>query len=259
MADKTALKTNEWLRQREVDELLRYIRKRTKSAKASRRSHTRRLIIEIGLFAGLRASEIRGLNIKHLPLANGTLALQVIAGKRNKDRLVPVSRELAQLIWHYVVEIRQLLPPVPEEIEPIIWPYLAEDEDTLATLSNRQGRLIGDYLACVRTAGPSVADAPLLVSEIGNRIDRHTIWSSVMLTGVAIGYERAVGKRPENSDRNALYPHRLRHTCAMRMAIAGKHITEIQGYLGHSQIAMTARYTATSQRHLSKTAQEMHC
>lgn len=254
-----ALKLNEWLRQREVDELLRYVRHRTALAHASRRDHTRRLIIEMGLFAGLRAFEIGGLNLKHLPLANGTLAIGVVKGKRSKDRTVPVSRELAQLIWHYVVDIRKLIKPIPEEIEPVIWPYLAGDENTLAAISDRQRRQINDYLHGVRTAGTGIVDAPLLVSELGNRLGRHTIWSSVSLTGVALGYERPVGKRERNSDRNALYPHRLRHTCAMRMALANKPMSEIQAYLGHANITMTARYTITAQTQMSKTAQEMHC
>jgi len=254
-----ALKLNEWLRQREVDELLKYIRHRTRLAKASRRDHTRRLIIELGLFAGLRAFEIGGLNLKHLALANGTLAIQVIKGKRSKDRMVPVSRELAQLIWHYVVKIRKLAPPIPEAIEEVIWPYLAGDEEIQTALTAQQGRQIGEYLDGVRTAGPDVVDAPLLVSELGNHLGRHTIWSSVSLTGVALGYERPVGKRKENSDRNALYPHRLRHTCAMRMALASVPMPEIQAYLGHANITMTARYTITAQTQMSKTAQEMHC
>lgn len=255
----TTLKTNEWLRQREVDELLAYVRKRASRKKAPDRAKMRRLIIELGLFAGLRASEMAALNVRHLPVYHGSLSIEIIRGKRSKDRVVPIPIELARLLWSYVTDVRGLLPPVDEKLEPLLWPYLKGDDEAIGQMTQRQRRQLGDYLVSVRAAGPEILDAPLLVGKTGRRIRRHTIWSSISLVGVALGYEAPDGPRPEHSDRNTLYPHRLRHTYAVRLALNDTHIAVIAQYLGHSDVNMTMVYLRTAQAYAGREAEKIWC
>lgn len=51
------------------------------------------------------------------------------------------------------------------------------------------------------------------------------------------------------SDHNHFIVHTLRHTCASRLAMAGKNATFIQTWMGHSSIMVTQRYM-----HLAKDA-----
>jgi len=61
----------------------------------------RSLMIRLGLFAGLRVSEIAALRWENVSLRDGTLTVR--AGKGNKDRAIPLHPELVAL----------LAPPMP--------------------------------------------------------------------------------------------------------------------------------------------------
>jgi integrase len=39
-----------------------------------------------------------------------------------------------------------------------------------------------------------------------------------------------------------VYPHRLRHTCAMQLLNAGRRVTSIQKYLGHKELNTSSEY-----------------
>ncbi len=56
------------------------------------RSFRDRLIIMVGLYAGLRVSEIVGLRIERIDLDRGQIL--VYQGKGGKDRIVPISAKL---------------------------------------------------------------------------------------------------------------------------------------------------------------------
>lgn len=62
----------------------------------------RMLIVDILLNAGLRASELCNLRIKHLPGVIGANVIEVYRGKGNKDRTIPISQRLADSIADYI-------------------------------------------------------------------------------------------------------------------------------------------------------------
>ena len=50
----------------------------------------------------------------------------------------------------------------------------------------------------------------------------------------------------------AVHPHMLRHACGFALADQGADTRLIPGYLGHSTIQHTVRYTATNPARLEK-------
>ena len=58
------------------------------------------------LDTGLRVSELLGLRLSDLQLNEGVLK---VLGKGNKERLVPIGRQVQRLLWHYISHCR----PVP--------------------------------------------------------------------------------------------------------------------------------------------------
>lgn len=59
-----------------------------------------RAIISFGLYAGLRRAEIRALDIAHISLAEGRI--YVHKGKGDKDRMIPLHPELAEVYREYL-------------------------------------------------------------------------------------------------------------------------------------------------------------
>jgi integrase/recombinase XerC len=64
-------------------------------------NQTQRLIVEILYATGMRRSELINLSIKNIDLSNSLIK---ILGKGNKERLMPIPQELAQLIKSYLTE-----------------------------------------------------------------------------------------------------------------------------------------------------------
>lgn len=65
-----------------------------------------RAMLEIMYAAGLRASEVGALRVSDY---NATLAVLLVSGKGNKQRLVPVGAPAQQWITRYIDEVRQRL------------------------------------------------------------------------------------------------------------------------------------------------------
>jgi integrase/recombinase XerD len=61
-----------------------------------------RAIILLLLDTGVRASELCGLQIRHLDLRNHDKSIMVRGGKGDKDRHIPISARTAQVIWKYL-------------------------------------------------------------------------------------------------------------------------------------------------------------
>ena len=71
-----------------------------------------RLIFEFFYTLGLRRRECHGLDIGHLNFEAGTV---VVAGKGQRERLLPLSPRLVELLKRYLREARLKLRPHPEE------------------------------------------------------------------------------------------------------------------------------------------------
>jgi len=82
-----------------------------KSKATTLQGRKRFLIIDILLNSGLRASELCALRLKDLPGVVGGNVIEVIFGKNNKDRSVPISQRLADAIEDYIQHDRSKTIP----------------------------------------------------------------------------------------------------------------------------------------------------
>jgi integrase len=209
---KLQLKANEWLSDGQLRDLIDYVRKRARKLR-SRRARTDRLIVEILCFAGLRADELCSLNLADLPCTHGHWQIQVISGKGDKNRAVPIAQGLVDTIEEYVQQYR----------------------------------------------GPAEPKDPLLLGKTGQRMKAYTVWAKVSRIGVALGYDKPEGRRRKDSRRNTLYPHRLRHSYAMRsLRLSGGNLDDTAAKLGHADINTTRVYTRTASAEASRVAHEVY-
>ena len=74
--------------------------------------HLVRLIIEILYGTGMRLSELIYLKLEHVNLKAGTVK---VLGKRNKERIIPITEDLKTLISNYVRNRAQVLTDFPNE------------------------------------------------------------------------------------------------------------------------------------------------
>ena len=57
-------------------------------------------------YSGMRISEVTNLSKKDVHLDGNNKYIQVVGGKGNKDRKIPLSNKLEEILKHYVEEIR---------------------------------------------------------------------------------------------------------------------------------------------------------
>lgn len=69
------------------------------------KGHTDKLLIDLFYATGMRLSELIGLRESHVDKANSQIK---VLGKGNKERIIPVSRELVDRLQHYIQEKRKL-------------------------------------------------------------------------------------------------------------------------------------------------------
>lgn len=63
-----------------------------------------RLLFQIGLYAGMRVSEIVGLRAEHIDFDEGTI--MVVQGKGDKDRLIPIPSKLITALRRWLGDDR---------------------------------------------------------------------------------------------------------------------------------------------------------
>lgn len=81
--------------------------------------HRDHALLELIYGAGLRVSEAVGLNLDHvLAGPDGLLTVRVLAGKGNKDRVVPAGRHAAAALTAYLQRRRDLAHPRSGELCP---------------------------------------------------------------------------------------------------------------------------------------------
>lgn len=69
-----------------------------------------RLVVELFYVTGMRLSELTNLKEDNTDLAGGTIK---VLGKRNKERIIPLSNRMARLIENYIEEKRRTFPEAP--------------------------------------------------------------------------------------------------------------------------------------------------
>jgi len=166
------------------------------------------LMCEILICTGLRELELVRLRVQDTPTVLGQNVIEVYRGKNNKDRTVPISKDLAAHIGDYIADIRPMTLPR--------W--------------MRRGD-IGKPLFYSRVKRPYTVKA-------GDRTRASSaIYRMIRRVGEAAGIRENKGV-----DLKRCHPHMMRHTFAVNALQVGLDIYTVQQLMGHSAIQTTAGY-----------------
>ncbi|KGI65999.1 recombinase [Mycolicibacterium rufum] len=162
-----------------------------------------RAIVFTSLLAGLRAEELLNANVGDIRRTDDGGVLHV-RGKGNKDRRIPVARDLINLIDDYL------------QTRSIRFPQVRRRE-------------FGN--AAQQRFSPN---APLFVGADGERITRGTLQYRLL---------RAFKKAGINGERaSGALVHGLRHTFATELANANVSVYTLMKLLGHESMVTSQRY-----------------
>ncbi len=129
-----------------------------------------RLILQLGLYCGLRVSEICKLRIEHLDLDQGTLLVEL--GKGKKDRYVPIPARILGDIERWVEDRRSgyLFPSPRKAGQPLTTravQYLVEAVGKRADLPKRISphKLRHSYATRLLSTGASLREVQELLGH----------------------------------------------------------------------------------------------
>jgi integrase/recombinase XerD len=174
-----------------------------------------RLIVELLYGAGLRVSELVGLDVKDVNLSQSYVRC---LGKGSKERIVPIGRQALETLHSYLKELKDDAPA------PVKTAAAADAKATKA-------KSLQQYKQVVR---------PLFRDRAGNRLSRLVVWQVVKRLAKRAGVEKK------------LSPHTLRHSFATHLIENGADLRSVQELLGHANIVTTQLYTHVSRGHLRK-------
>jgi integrase/recombinase XerD len=177
-----------------------------------------RAMIELLYGAGLRVSELSGLEIKDVNLTHGYVRC---VGKGNKERLVPIGKRAVAAVRDYLTERQPSLPQAPTAGKS------GRGASSQQNQNRKQGRM-------------PEKSPPLFVDRLGGKCNRLVIWQVV----------KRLAKRAKI--RKTLSPHTLRHSFATHLLENGADLRAVQELLGHASIVTTQLYTHISRQHLRK-------
>ncbi|MBI9060471.1 MAG: tyrosine-type recombinase/integrase [Marinilabiliaceae bacterium] len=121
-----------------------------------------KLIIDIFYFTGMRLSELVGLKISQIDMSGGVIK---VLGKRNKERIVPITRELKMSIERYLEVRGETFPVATGEV-------LFLTEKGLPAYSKLVYRIVNKYLKLVST-----------VNKKSPHVLRHTFATALLNRG----------------------------------------------------------------------------
>jgi len=177
-----------------------------------------RALLELLYAAGLRVSELTGLNWVDIEQSDKMLRVR---GKGNKERIVPYGSKAQEALNKY-------------------WPFR---EQLLVQTQSKRGRR-KSRLANEGRAMPH-AEAVFL-NYAGRRLTQRSVGRIVKK------YVRLVNI---NWD---LHPHSLRHAFATHLLADGADLRAIQELLGHQSLSTTQKYTHASIRQLMEVYDKSH-
>jgi integrase len=200
---KGAQVTSEELPAEAVTELVAAIETDHGSARRSDWPERDRAIVFTSLLAGLRADELLNANVGDIRRTDDGGVLHV-RGKGNKDRRIPVGRELLEVVDDYLLTRTTRFPQA------------------------RRRASAGDALSSFSPA------APLFLGADGERITRGTLQYRIL---------RAFKKAGINGERaSGALVHGLRHTFATELANANVSVYTLMKLLGHESMVTSQRY-----------------
>jgi integrase/recombinase XerC len=179
-----------------------------------------RALLELLYAAGLRVSELTGLNTVDIEQKERVLRVR---GKGNKERIVPYGSKAQQALENYWPLREQLLLQTPS----------ARSEASAARRVSRR-------------RGPAPHTDAVFLNYAGRRLTQRSVGRIVKK------YVRLVNV---NWD---LHPHSLRHAFATHLLADGADLRAIQELLGHQSLSTTQKYTHASIRQLMEIYDKAH-
>ncbi|MFZ2188449.1 MAG: tyrosine-type recombinase/integrase [Candidatus Moraniibacteriota bacterium] len=181
-----------------------------------------RAILELLFSAGLRVSELTGINREKIDLRGRELSVR---GKGDKVRVVFISDSAAQAIGRYLDK--------RTDVDPALF---VRDVAGLKKFEGKNAKKAGP----ARNATHSVAGGDNL------RLTPRSVQRIVKYYAVKAGIVKDV------------HPHTLRHSFATDLLINGADIRSVQAMLGHSSITTTQVYTHVTNKQLKEVHQAFH-
>ncbi|MFA7336603.1 MAG: tyrosine recombinase [Candidatus Obscuribacterales bacterium] len=191
-------------------------------------------ILELMYGCGLRVSELVGLNLSDLSIAQGYIKC---FGKGSKERIVPVGKEAISALAIYRSEI--------EELKDAKLKQAIEEREASLGKPRKRGRPRKEIvLASANTkktdsrSRRTIKEEPLFKDEQGQRLSRLVVWQIVKRLSQKAGIKKSIS------------PHTLRHSFATHLLENGADLRAVQELLGHANLVTTQLYTHVSRAHL---------
>jgi integrase/recombinase XerC len=166
-------------------------------------------IILTALLAGLRAEELRGVNIGDIRTTDEGAAVIHVKGKGGKERSVPIEAELLSVIQTYL------------DSRAVRFPQAEKREVTAGSGLSRWS-----------------ARSPLFVGRDGDRITQGTLQSRIKRA-----FKRA---GPDAQPVPGALVHGLRHTYATELAGSDVSVYTLMKLLGHESMTTSQRYVTAA-------------
>ena len=180
-----------------------------------------RAILELFYAAGLRLSELSGLDVDDLNLRARMVR---VLGKGGKPRIIPFNTATETAIRAYLTDRAGLVGQGGQE--------------------GRDGQ--HGKSARSRPSRPSSPSCPLFVNYRGTRLSGRSI-DRLVRRYVALC-----------NSRTGISPHALRHSFATHLLQRGADLRAIQELLGHARLTTTQRYTHVNAAQLLEVYQRSH-
>lgn len=180
-------------------------------------THKEKALIELLYGAGLRVSELVGLDTTDV---NFNQDYVKCLGKGSKERIVPIGGSAKVALQNYLAE-RKAAQIV--EVSPV----------------KKRGRpKVTRPLTAKQQAKLSARRDALFIDNKNERLSRLVVWQTI---------KRLAGKAKITK---VISPHTLRHSFATHLLENGADLRAVQELLGHANLVTTQLYTHVSRAHL---------